>query len=188
MFPGLRCVFARLRSDFARLRDLASVPAFRFFMADAFRFAFQAFRFSLLVLRRPFFLVLLPASPGRVALELRRRRFEAGPFCFRLFPRLRLLRLSFFGFVLLLIFCFRPFFLLSLFRRFGQFSLGPVPNDASNGLHRAMGFVPVGTYRRIGWKAGTWHDVQWWQLDLRPNEAGPPDEIHTRVPSPAHLA
>ncbi|MFI4992771.1 MAG: GNAT family N-acetyltransferase [Solirubrobacterales bacterium] len=56
------------------------------------------------------------------------------------------------------------------------------PNDASNGLHYAMGFVPVGTYRRIGWKAGTWHDVQWWQLNLRPNEAGPPDEIHTRVP------
>src|SRR5438309_9414615 len=26
-----------------------------------------------------------------------------------------------------------------------------VPNDASSGLHRAMGFEPVGTYRRIGW-------------------------------------
>ena len=51
------------------------------------------------------------------------------------------------------------------------------PNDASNGLHRAMGFVPVGTYRRIGWKAGAWHDVQWWQLDLRPGEPGPPDEL-----------
>ncbi len=48
------------------------------------------------------------------------------------------------------------------------------PNDASSGLHRAMGFVPVGTYRRIGWKAGAWHDVQWWQLDLRPGEPGPP--------------
>ena len=48
------------------------------------------------------------------------------------------------------------------------------PNEASNGLHRTMGFVPVGTYRRIGWKAGAWHDVQWWQLDLRPGEPGPP--------------
>ena len=28
------------------------------------------------------------------------------------------------------------------------------PNDASNGLHHAIGLVPVGTYRRIGWKAG----------------------------------
>jgi L-amino acid N-acyltransferase YncA len=51
------------------------------------------------------------------------------------------------------------------------------PNDASNGLHRAMGFVPVGTYRRIGWKAGAWHDVQWWQLDLHPGEPGPPNEL-----------
>ncbi|HEY4449977.1 MAG TPA: GNAT family N-acetyltransferase [Solirubrobacteraceae bacterium] len=50
------------------------------------------------------------------------------------------------------------------------------PNDASNGLHRAMGFVPVGAYRRIGWKAGAWHDVLWFQLDLRPGEAGPPQE------------
>jgi L-amino acid N-acyltransferase YncA len=53
------------------------------------------------------------------------------------------------------------------------------PNDASNGLHRAMGFVPVGTYRRIGWKAGAWHDVQWLQLDLRPGEPGPPSELET---------
>jgi phosphinothricin acetyltransferase len=51
-----------------------------------------------------------------------------------------------------------------------------MPNDASNGLHRAMGFVPVGTYRRIGWKAGAWHDVLWLQLDLRPGEPGPPQE------------
>jgi L-amino acid N-acyltransferase YncA len=51
------------------------------------------------------------------------------------------------------------------------------PNDASDGLHRALGFTPVGTYRRIGWKAGAWHDVEWLQLDLRPGEPGPPDEL-----------
>jgi phosphinothricin acetyltransferase len=50
------------------------------------------------------------------------------------------------------------------------------PNPASTGLHRALGFQPVGTYRRIGWKAGAWHDVTWWQLDLRPGEPGPPAE------------
>jgi L-amino acid N-acyltransferase YncA len=38
-----------------------------------------------------------------------------------------------------------------------------LPNDASVGLHRAMGFEPVGTYRRIGWKHNTWHDVAWTQ-------------------------
>jgi L-amino acid N-acyltransferase YncA len=30
-----------------------------------------------------------------------------------------------------------------------------LPNEASAGLHRAMGFEPVGVYRRIGWKRGT---------------------------------
>src|SRR5262249_33413084 len=38
-----------------------------------------------------------------------------------------------------------------------------LPNDASVGLHRAMGFEPVGTYRRIGFKHGSWHDVAWVQ-------------------------
>jgi phosphinothricin acetyltransferase len=51
------------------------------------------------------------------------------------------------------------------------------PNDASSGLHRAMGFVPVGTYRRIGWKAGAWHDVEWLQLDLRPGDPGAPSAL-----------
>jgi L-amino acid N-acyltransferase YncA len=48
------------------------------------------------------------------------------------------------------------------------------PNEASNGLHAAFGFTPVGTYSRIGFKAGAWHDVAWMQLDLRPGEDGPP--------------
>ncbi|MGH3767854.1 MAG: GNAT family N-acetyltransferase [Pseudonocardiaceae bacterium] len=41
-----------------------------------------------------------------------------------------------------------------------------LPNDASVGLHRAMGFEPVGTYRRIGWKHGAWHDVAWVQRTM----------------------
>lgn len=45
-----------------------------------------------------------------------------------------------------------------------------LPNHASAGLHRAMGFEPVGTYRRIGWKHDAWHDVAWMQ---RPLAAGP---------------
>ena len=36
------------------------------------------------------------------------------------------------------------------------------PNDASNALHRAFGFRPAGRYRRVGWKHGAWHDVEWW--------------------------
>ena len=48
-----------------------------------------------------------------------------------------------------------------------------LPNDPSVGLHRALGFAPVGTYRRVGWKAGSWHDVAWWQRPLADDD-GPP--------------
>ena len=38
-----------------------------------------------------------------------------------------------------------------------------LPNDASIGLHEAMGFTPVGVYREVGWKLGGWRDVAWFQ-------------------------
>jgi L-amino acid N-acyltransferase YncA len=38
-----------------------------------------------------------------------------------------------------------------------------LPNDASIGLHEAMGFTPVGIYREVGWKMDGWRDVGWWQ-------------------------
>lgn len=47
-----------------------------------------------------------------------------------------------------------------------------MPNDASLGLHAAMGFTPVGTFRRIGWKLGAWHDVARAQRPL--DEGGDP--------------
>nr|WP_307718152.1 GNAT family N-acetyltransferase [Rhodococcus rhodnii] len=45
-----------------------------------------------------------------------------------------------------------------------------VPNEPSIGLHTALGFEPVGTFRRIGFKHGEWRDVEWMQ---RPLGAGP---------------
>ena len=51
-----------------------------------------------------------------------------------------------------------------------------LPNPGSVGLHEAVGFVPVGIYRRIGWKHGAWRDVGWWQLDLAPGAPDPPVE------------
>jgi L-amino acid N-acyltransferase YncA len=55
-----------------------------------------------------------------------------------------------------------------------------LPNPASVGLHESLGFEPVGVYRRIGWKAGAWHDVGWWQLELQPPTPGaPPDPQST---------
>jgi phosphinothricin acetyltransferase len=41
-----------------------------------------------------------------------------------------------------------------------------LPNAASVGLHRSLGFTPVGTYRKVGWKLGGWHDVAWMQRTL----------------------
>jgi phosphinothricin acetyltransferase len=45
-----------------------------------------------------------------------------------------------------------------------------LPNEASIGLHRALGFESVGVYRQIGFKHGRWHDVEWVQ---RPLASGP---------------
>jgi L-amino acid N-acyltransferase YncA len=52
-----------------------------------------------------------------------------------------------------------------------------LPNPGSEGLHRALGFEPVGTYRRIGWKYGRWYDVAWVQRALVTGD-GPPAEPH----------
>jgi phosphinothricin acetyltransferase len=61
--------------------------------------------------------------------------------------------------------------LLDLLRRQGlRVALAGIalPNPASVALHEALGFQPVGTFRAIGWKAGAWRDVGWWQLALGP--------------------
>jgi L-amino acid N-acyltransferase YncA len=47
-----------------------------------------------------------------------------------------------------------------------------LPNDPSVKLHTSMGFEPIGTFRSVGWKFGTWHDVAWLQRQLR---SRPPD-------------
>ncbi len=50
-----------------------------------------------------------------------------------------------------------------------------LPNPASEGLHRALGFEPIGVQRRIGWKHDAWHDVSWVQRAL--GDDGPPAEL-----------
>jgi phosphinothricin acetyltransferase len=50
-----------------------------------------------------------------------------------------------------------------------------LPNDASVGLHAALGFEPIGTYRNIGWKLDAWHDVAWAQRTLA-TSPNPPSE------------
>jgi phosphinothricin acetyltransferase len=51
-----------------------------------------------------------------------------------------------------------------------------LPNDASVGLHRAMGFELVGINTRIGWKHDRWHDVAWMQRCLGTTD-GPPLDL-----------
>jgi phosphinothricin acetyltransferase len=52
-----------------------------------------------------------------------------------------------------------------------------LPNEASAGFHRAMGFEAVGTYRRVGFKHGVWHDVAWTQRALADDEDPPAEPV-----------
>jgi L-amino acid N-acyltransferase YncA len=51
-----------------------------------------------------------------------------------------------------------------------------LPNEASLGLHEALGFQQTGINREIGWKEGAWRDVGWFHLELAPAGDGPPPE------------
>jgi L-amino acid N-acyltransferase YncA len=60
--------------------------------------------------------------------------------------------------------------LISVLRRQGYHSLFAgiaLPNEKSVGLHEAIGFKHLGTYREVGFKHGAWHDVGYWRLGLR---------------------
>jgi L-amino acid N-acyltransferase YncA len=50
-----------------------------------------------------------------------------------------------------------------------------LPNPASVALHEAVGFVPVGVYKEVGFKSGAWRDVGWWGLAIA-TAAEPPAE------------
>lgn len=67
---------------------------------------------------------------------------------------------------------------LGYFRAFAGIAL---PNPASVALHEAVGFRAVGVYRKAGWKLGAWHDVGWWQCDLRTTDQDPAPPIAFRA-------
>ena len=52
-----------------------------------------------------------------------------------------------------------------------------LPNDASVGLHRALGFAPVGVFERVGYKFGRWHDTYWLARPLAPHSSDPPAPV-----------
>ena len=46
-------------------------------------------------------------------------------------------------------------------------------NDHSTS-RQPVGFTPVGTYHRVGYKLGAWHDVAWFERRLQPERLDPP--------------
>lgn len=52
-----------------------------------------------------------------------------------------------------------------------------LPNAGSVALHESLGFERVGVYRSVGYKAGVWHDVIWWQRPLQPRSDPPAPPI-----------
>ena len=79
--------------------------------------------------------------------------------------------------------------LFALLRALGYFQATAgitLPNPASVALHAAFGFTPVGVYRRIGYKTGTWHDVGWYQAEIQAPSEHPAEpraiaELDTRT-------
>ena len=41
-----------------------------------------------------------------------------------------------------------------------------LPNAASDGFHRSLGFTRVGVFRKVGFKLDKWHDVAWLERPL----------------------
>ena len=50
-----------------------------------------------------------------------------------------------------------------------------LPNEASIGFHRSLGFESIGVFPRVGRKFGRWHDVAWLHRPLseQVNDEGP---------------
>jgi phosphinothricin acetyltransferase len=50
-----------------------------------------------------------------------------------------------------------------------------LPNPASVAFHASLGFRRIGSFPRAGFKAGAWHDTEWWHRELV-LETSPPSE------------
>ena len=52
-----------------------------------------------------------------------------------------------------------------------------LPNDASVKLHERCGFEHFVTYKNVGYKFYSWHDVGWWKLQLNDYDLQPPPPL-----------
>ncbi|MCZ6521573.1 MAG: GNAT family N-acetyltransferase [Bacteroidetes bacterium] len=48
-----------------------------------------------------------------------------------------------------------------------------LPNPTSVSFHQSMGFKHIGTYQKVGYKHGKWHDVGWWALTIQDHPVDP---------------
>jgi phosphinothricin acetyltransferase len=51
-----------------------------------------------------------------------------------------------------------------------------LPNDKSVRFHEALGFTHVGSFPKVGFKFGVWHDVGFWQRPLCDELPATPEE------------
>ncbi|MDR3681970.1 MAG: GNAT family N-acetyltransferase [Flavipsychrobacter sp.] len=58
------------------------------------------------------------------------------------------------------------FSILQLQGYFNMFAGIGMPNEKSEGFHKALGFEEIGVFKKIGYKFGNWHDTKWFQRYL----------------------
>jgi len=69
------------------------------------------------------------------------------------------------------------FSILQLQGYFNMFAGIGMPNEKSEGFHKALGFEEIGVFKKIGYKFGNWHDTKWFQRDLADHIQNPPAPI-----------
>lgn len=78
------------------------------------------------------------------------------------------------------------FAILKLQGYFNVYAGVSLPNEQSEGFHKALGFEGLGVFWKIGYKLGNWHDTKWFQLTLRENKHDPeiPRKLREVIGSP----
>jgi phosphinothricin acetyltransferase len=62
-----------------------------------------------------------------------------------------------------------------------------LPNDPAIALHEAAGFHRAGSFEKIGWKLGQWHDAVLFQRDLVPDDGSAPGDRRADAELPGLL-
>lgn len=67
------------------------------------------------------------------------------------------------------------------------FACVTVPNRPSESFHRSLGFQETGRFLQAGYKAGAWHDVAWFEMELSPHAEDPADVVFLPKMDPADV-